>query len=95
MQTIDRNADKCEAAREKRCVCACGGALHGVAHSRAWREKVFQDAQAAQAARLHALRKEIKTAYPSPGKRELLRYCHRCRKYISRRHWGARCPAIE
>lgn len=32
MGFIDRNALACEAAKEPKCVCACGGAFHGIRH---------------------------------------------------------------
>jgi hypothetical protein len=32
------NAKACEEAIRPRCVCPCGGRLHGKAHSRAWVE---------------------------------------------------------
>jgi hypothetical protein len=34
---VDRNADACECALHPVCRCACGGMLHGIAHSIAWR----------------------------------------------------------
>lgn len=30
------NAKRCEEAKEPRCTCACGGQLHGKAHSETW-----------------------------------------------------------
>lgn len=29
-------ADRCEHAKEKRCRCRCGGAMHGIAHAEEW-----------------------------------------------------------
>lgn len=48
MATIARNAKLCEEAKEDRCVCSCGGALHGKAHSRKWMQEVFEEARARQ-----------------------------------------------
>jgi hypothetical protein len=33
---IRRNAEACENATTSKCVCHCGGALHGQAHGAAW-----------------------------------------------------------
>jgi hypothetical protein len=36
-ELVARNADACERATWPQCRCACGGELHGIAHSREWR----------------------------------------------------------
>lgn len=96
MSTIDRNADKCEAAAEKRCVCSCGGELHGRKHSRAWRQAVFDKAAADQAARVHQVNvgqgkgRYIRT---EKGYLTLSGVCRHCSKRIPRARWFARCPA--
>lgn len=36
---FERNADACETARNPKCVCACGGSMHGLRHSPLWRRK--------------------------------------------------------
>jgi hypothetical protein len=38
---FERNAAACETAKHSKCVCACGGALHGVAHSTEWRASTW------------------------------------------------------
>jgi hypothetical protein len=43
---FERNADACERAVNPKCVCACGGKLHGAAHSQAWREATWRDLEA-------------------------------------------------
>jgi hypothetical protein len=37
--TVDRNAEACERAAHPVCRCACRGALHGSAHTHAWRAR--------------------------------------------------------
>lgn len=38
---FERNADACERATHPKCVCACGGALHGSRHSLKWRRETW------------------------------------------------------
>jgi hypothetical protein len=38
---FERNATACENATHPHCVCACGGALHGSAHSAEWRASTW------------------------------------------------------
>lgn len=40
---IMTNAMSCELATGHFCRCACGGALHGIAHSAEWREKTLDE----------------------------------------------------
>jgi hypothetical protein len=64
-ELVARNADACERATWPQCRCACNGALHGVAHSRAWREarqteldvhdELVADERAAAIARLRTI----------------------------------------
>lgn len=96
MATIDRNADKCERAAEKRCVCSCAGALHGRRHSAAWRQGVFDKAQADQAARVHQVnvgQGKGKYMRTEKGHYTLTGVCRHCEKRIPRARWFARCPA--
>lgn len=39
---FERNASACENAKGKTCHCACGGALHGIRHSAAWRKETWR-----------------------------------------------------
>jgi hypothetical protein len=48
---VKRNAEACENARAPVCVCGCGGALHGKAHSAAWCRAQAQIMAAAHEAR--------------------------------------------
>lgn len=38
---FERNVDACESAKHPKCVCPCGGALHGSKHSRKWRRETW------------------------------------------------------
>lgn len=39
------NAMACENARNPRCVCACGGAYHGLSHPMSWVQKAIDEAE--------------------------------------------------
>lgn len=45
---FEKNAAACESAKHPVCTCACGGALHGVAHSREWLEATWARIDAEQ-----------------------------------------------
>lgn len=45
---FDRNAAACESAKHPTCTCHCGGALHGQAHSAAWRDATWAALDEAQ-----------------------------------------------
>jgi hypothetical protein len=44
MNIIDRNALACETAQQERCVCACGGAFHGIRHPNEWLAQAYVEA---------------------------------------------------
>jgi hypothetical protein len=50
-----RNAEACENARFSKCVCACGGALHGKVHSEGWQRQTFARLEAERPASPPAL----------------------------------------
>lgn len=37
------NADRCESAKGPKCTCHCGGMLHGMHHSPAWRAQALSE----------------------------------------------------
>lgn len=43
LATFARNATACENAKHPTCRCACGGALHGIKHSREWIEQTWAE----------------------------------------------------
>lgn len=45
--TLRYNAGRCEAAKSKKCSCACRGALHGKLHSEEWIQEILANGRPA------------------------------------------------
>lgn len=43
MRQIEYNARRCELAKDERCACRCGGALHGQTHTAQWISETFDE----------------------------------------------------
>jgi hypothetical protein len=58
-----RNALACETAKGPACRCACGGALHGSAHSAEWIDSTWRELEAQ---RLESIAPALKCAHDVP-----------------------------